>query len=195
MMAVRTMGRTPNEVKEDKKRVSTYLDMLMALRADTGLSEVTIRKVYLALVKYVLDELKMNGVVRLRYIGNFYVRFFGGYAKDMPNPRTGEMIPRFVKPTMRVKFVSSEKFKNALDEPLSEEQKNRKGKLSALIEPDSELKEQKEVLVKNLLKKESYKLTHPEEFPKKNKLDTLLDDELINLEDDMNLSTKESADE
>lgn len=182
-------GRPTNSQREDKKRAGTYLDMLMALRVKTGLSEQTVRKVYLALVEYILEEIKMNNIARLRFLGNFYSKYSGGYVREMPNVKTGEMVERYVKPSMKVKFVVAESFVNSVSEPLGKQQTTDKE--SSLIDANSELKEQKNVLVKNLLKDEAYKLSKIDTNSSEYLMGLELEEELERVEEDMDVSLRE----
>lgn len=177
------MGRTSNREKEEKKRATTYLDMIMALRVKTGLSEQTIRKVYMALVEYIIEELKIGNIVRLRYLGNYVIKNVGGYSKKMPDVKSGQMIEKFIEPNVKIKFLVAESFSETIKEPLGYSKKKGKGEL---IEAGSILKEQKNVLVRNLLKKESLKVSKTTNSSEEDKIvDLTIDEELLALEEDM----------
>lgn len=140
-------------------KMKTHQEFCQIMSLKTGLKDKTIKRVYDVLLDYITDELKINGQVRLRGLGVLRLEERGSYIKPMPDKITGKMVDRFINAKMLPKFRPTETFVENLNLPLGESTaKNKmKHKKGTLIEAGSELKWQREQLVKNLIAEEMFK--------------------------------------
>lgn len=152
------MSREPLSNKH-RKSILTYAELIQVLSLNTNLSTRVVERVYKAFVEFLTEELKANGKIKLKWLGNFYSDVTEGREKLMPT-RDGKMVRKYCAPKRKVRFSPSTVFISNLNEDLGinsfrdNKEKYKKGKL---IEPSSPIKFEREVAVKNIIEQEAIK--------------------------------------
>lgn len=139
------------------KTTLTYGEFVKVMRLRTGLSEKTINKLYEAMVDFIIEELKVNGKVYLKWLGYFYTYWTDGVVKNVPN-REGGTIRRYCAPKRKVEFKTTETFRDNLNSAIGNntlrdaQDTYKKGEL---IEAGSALQDERDRYVQNLIFKEA----------------------------------------
>ena len=147
------MARRKPTSNRYRKPLLTHSELMTVLSLRTHLSEKSVRKVYTALIEYLIEDLKCNGKTRLQWLGNFYTDMSEGGVRKVPSP-DGQLTDRYCSPKRKVYFVPAESFEENLNEDLgvnSLRVAREQYKRGQLIEADSPLKVERQVAVKNAI--------------------------------------------
>lgn len=157
------MGQKRNPTSNKyKKPTLTHNELMSVLSLNARVSVKTVKKVYQALVEYIIEDLKCNGKTRLQWLGVFYADIVDGGVKKVPCPEGG-MIERYCSPRRRAYFIPAESFAENLNEDLgvnSLKQARQVYKRGQVITAQSPLKIEREQAVKNLIEKEALKVKY-----------------------------------
>lgn len=149
------MARVPKINK--RKTTLTYGEFVKVLRLRTGLSEKTINKVYEAMIDFIIEELKVNEKVYLKWLGYFYTYWTEGGERNVPH-RDGGFIKRYCAPKRKVAFKETDTFRDNLNNAIGDntlrdaQDTYKKG---SLIEAGSKLQDERDRYVQNLIFKEA----------------------------------------
>lgn len=141
-----------------REQAAPFADLLKVVSYRARLKPKTIQKVYNEIYKYIIEELQLREVVYLKGVGYFGAIPVGGYDKLMPeNWGSTKMVYKYVPPQYRIKFRPTQTFFDRVNTPIGqkEEKTYRHGNL---IEPSSDLKEQRRAMVKTMLREEGERM-------------------------------------
>lgn len=136
-----------------RKPLLTHSELMKVLSLRTHLSEKSVRKVYTALIEYLIEDLKSNGKTRLQWLGNFYSDISEGGVRKVPS-LDGQLVDKYCSPKRKVRFIPAESFIENLNEDLgvnSLRVAREQYKKGQLITADSPLKVERQVAVKNAI--------------------------------------------
>ena len=137
----------------DRKPLLNYNELMTLLSIRTRLSEKSVKKVYQALIEYLIEDLKTNGKTRLKWLGTFDSYVTEGGVRMIP-VGNGKRVEKYCSPKRKVKFTPAESFDENLNLDLgvnSIRTAREKWKKGQLIENDSPLKIERGIAVKNAI--------------------------------------------
>lgn len=152
------MGKNPLSNKY-RKSILSYTELIQILSLNTNLSNKVVERVYKAFVDFLTEELKVNGKIKLKWLGVFYSDITEGGERKMPT-RDGKSVRRYCAPKRKVRFIPSTVLISNLNEEIgvnsfrNNKEDKKKGKL---IESTSPIKFEREVAVKNIIEQEAIK--------------------------------------
>lgn len=147
----------PSNTNRYRKPALTHTELMNLLSMRTHLSTKTVTRVYIALIEYIIEDLKSNGKTRLQWLGIFYSRMTEGGVKNVPQP-DGTMVEKYCTPKRKAYFVPAVTFEENLNEDLgvnSLKQAREKYKKGQLITASSPLKIEREQAVKAIIEQEA----------------------------------------
>lgn len=90
--------------------------MLMASYVGGNTTPKSCRKQLEAMLKVILNQLKLNDEVYVHNFGTFYLRPYGGEIKNMGDPINGGTVQRFIKPRVHIEFKPTSMIEKAVNE-------------------------------------------------------------------------------
>lgn len=147
------MAKRPTENRY-KTPSLTHKELISLMAMRTRTSEKVVSKLYKALADYIIEELKITGVVRLQWLGVFYSYMTEAGVRKVPNAE-GKRVDVYCPSRRKVAFTPSESFKENLNEEIGTntlKTLSERHKSGELIEKDTPLKAIREVAVNNMIK-------------------------------------------
>lgn len=144
-------------VNKYDKMLFTHTEVMQIVAMNSKCSIKTVNKVYAYLVDFLVEAMKTNGKIRLKGLGTFYAETTQGGERYVPTVTGGREL-RYCHPKRKLFFTPSSNFLKGLNEDFginalrAEQDKRKKGDL---IESNTPLKLEKELLVKTLIKQEA----------------------------------------
>lgn len=136
-----------------RKPLLTHAELMKVLSMRTHLSEASVRKVYSALIEYIVEDLKCNGKTRLQWLGSFYADMSEGGIRKVPS-KDGKVVEKYCAPRRKAYFTPADTFLDNLNEDLgvnSLRAVREQYKKGQLIETGSPLKIERQIAVRNAI--------------------------------------------
>lgn len=172
LKSMNDMNDIPDKIKSP---TLSYPQLLKLISSKTNLSTNTIEKVYIALIDYLIENLKVNGRTKFQWLGTFVCKTTKGGEKWMPQRGQSEQVLKYCFPKRKVYFYPASTFNENLNEDYGVNQfraESKSYKRGDLIESGSALKAERNVMVKNLIREEVKKKD-------KDELEEMINEELV----------------